>query len=126
MMQANATKLMGDRRARGWKQLEGIGGFRTWCVLTSNAKRAHMPISDDDHDALGAIAMKEGAILPCSGGCGSELQALDEAATGDAVKRAVKAWERGKFQSFSSAQEVEDAMKSLIADTDLDCPNRCD
>ena len=51
-----------------------------------------MPTSDNDHQGLGAIAMKEGAILFCSGGCGSELSAFDDDATGEAVKKAVKAW----------------------------------
>ncbi len=92
----------------------------------SNAERAHMPISDDDHAGLGAIAMKEGAILACSGGCGSELSALDDAATEEAVKKAVKAWKRGEFPNFNSPQQVEDTMKSLIADADHDCPNGCD
>ena len=85
-----------------------------------------MPTSDNDHHGLGAIAMKEGAILFCSGGCGSELSAFDDDATGEAVKKAVKAWKRGEYPNFSSSQQVEDAMRSLIADTDHDCPNGCD
>lgn len=85
-----------------------------------------MPISDDDHGALGAIAMQAEAILLCRGGCGGEVSALDDAATEEAVKKAVKAWKRGEFPNFNSAQQIEDAMKSLVADADHDCPNGCD